>query len=171
MNPNVWDLPLDPDFHQPLTGLLYGQIRDAFQNLQRLVADMTQAELEYRGPSGQLNSPAMLINHLRLNDQLFLYLFHRQAFPEAFRRSFYAPEGGLPVVTGRPQAELLSEYAAVLQELKAHLLTLTDQDLATPFFMNERRDVTARQALWHMAEHSMLHQGHIRWLKNWARGK
>lgn len=165
----VWDLPVDPELTQPLIAQLYGQLTDAFANLKALVGDMTQEELEYRGPDGNLNSTATLIRHLAMTDQLFLYRFRGEELPEEFVAAFYMPDHSLPVITGRSQKELLTECTAVREQIKAFLKTRTDADLCQELYMNPRRNVTPRQALWHMAEHSMLHQGHIRWLKTWYR--
>ncbi|HVB10708.1 MAG TPA: DinB family protein [Bacillota bacterium] len=157
----------------PQVALLFAGIAEAYRRLKRQVSDMTQAELEYRGPSGDLNSTATLIAHLAYVDLTYLHSLKGEKVPPDLDRAygpFQDETGHLPEVRGKSAAELLERYAVVQDMIRSYLAPLTAADLErTQPSWNPQDQRTTRWLLVHMAWHSAYHQGHITWLKAWAR--
>lgn len=168
-----YDLQPDPAM-TPLVGILHATIEDAFQRLKELVSDMTQAEYDYKGPSGRSNSSSQLVRHLVYVDIRWLYRIRGEQIPGELEERFgpFRDEHGLlPASRDRSPAEMLREHAEILSELRAACRALTDADLDRRYIVSGGAEVTLRWGLWHIADHSRFHQGHIAWLKSWARGE
>jgi uncharacterized damage-inducible protein DinB len=168
-----YDLKPDPGM-TPLVGLLHAMVTDAYARLKALVSDMTQAEYDYKGPSGRMNSTSQLVRHLVFVDIRWLYRIRGEQIPpelEARFGPFRDEQGRLPASQGRSPGEMLAEYEEVLAQLRSACLGLTDDDLNRRYVVSGGAEVTLRWGLWHMADHSIFHQGHIAWLKRWARGE
>ena len=67
-------------------GPAHAQVADAFGRLQRLVGDMTQAELEYAGPMGDRNSTASVLARLAHVDLTWLCHLQGREAPAASGR-------------------------------------------------------------------------------------
>lgn len=166
--------PETADIREPMLRLLFGQMEYAFKSLFFLVEDMTVAELDYRGPSGTLNSTAMLLRHLAIIDLWWLHAFKGEPIPPELSER-YGPleneEGKLSEISGESLTALRSNYTHVHALLRAYVKSLTDADLDRPVRLGDQTETSVRWGLWHLAEHSMMHQGQIRWLRAWARNQ
>jgi uncharacterized damage-inducible protein DinB len=56
-----------------IIGLLHATVSDTYLRLKELVRDMTQEEIDYKGPNGDLNSTAQLLRHLAVVDLHWVY--------------------------------------------------------------------------------------------------
>jgi hypothetical protein len=56
-----------------IVGLLHATVTDTYLRLKELVRDMTQEEIDYKGPNGDLNSTAQLLRHLAVVDLHWVY--------------------------------------------------------------------------------------------------
>lgn len=161
-----------PGHRSPVAALLQGQIDYTYQNLRKLAGDMSSDELEYQGPDGTLNSTGTLIMHLANADLTWLYRLQGMTPPLEVRARFgpaRQPGKRLPEIHGYSAAQLLDLYGEVQAQLQQYTRTLTDEDLAQVVWRTDEYEATARWGLWHIAEHSNFHQGHIIWLKAWVR--
>lgn len=159
-------------FTEPQLSLLFGQIESAEQWLTWLIEDCTPAELTYRGPAGDRNSIATLVLHIAGCNLKWLYeLFQREPVPAPLRERFlfHDDDGPMPEMTGYSADQLLALHRESVARLREYLLTLSDGDLDRRISMGPDMEATVRWGLWHLAEHSMLHQGHMRWLRLWFR--
>lgn len=152
----------------PVLGASYAQLENAFKRLTRLVEGMSQEELEFTGPPGSRNSTATLLAHIALTDRVYLGCITGQmpAEPDPIFGAYEDEQGNLPTVTGIAAKDLLSRQRLVLDMVREYLQTLTDADAGRPVavpWWPER--ATLQYVLWHMAGHSMHHQGQIVRLK------
>lgn len=145
------------------------QIENAFLRLSNLVKESPQAVLDYRGPAGSVNSIAMLITHLAVVDNDYLHEIMGVPCTEeedAFYGPYHDENGRIPLVTGRSAEELLAHYRGVIDNLRNYLLTKSDEEATRPVKVAWwPEQATVRYILWHLAAHSMLHQGQISRLK------
>ena len=159
-----------PDL-SPALSVPYGLVEDAFRRLTGLVRGMRQAELEYPGPAGNVNSTATLLAHLARTDLDYLYCIIGAPVPaelEAEYGPFLAADNNLPPVTGKTAAELLANYRRLLDRVRDYLRTQTEADALRPVQVPWWQERAAlRYVLWHMAGHSLFHQGQIRRLQIW----
>lgn len=157
---------------EPHLALLFGQVETAERFLVWLTQRCSQEEMEYRGPAGDRNSIATLILHIAGCNLMWVYpILQDRPVPEELQGRFILHEGDgpMPAVVGLPAAELLDRHRESVAHLREYLLTLSDADLDRTVSMGPEVEATIRWGLWHIAEHSMLHQGHIRWLRLWYR--
>lgn len=161
-----WDLHSNR-ITAPMLSTMFGQMQNAFMRLGWIVSDLTQEELEYRGPNGDLNSIATLLWHIPCADAGWLYLARGQEIPDEYTEE--GPDGNLPVITGRTAQELLDRYQVILDQWEQYLMTQTDDDLHRPIQHAPEAVATLRWALWHVAEHNIGHQNQMVWLKRWVR--
>lgn len=164
--------PLSSQFTEPQLSLLFGQIEMAQQFLTWLIRRCPPSELEYRGPAGDRNSIATMVLHIAGTNLQWVYkLFLNQPIPDHLKERFLFHDGEsvMPEVTGLTADELLARHQESVEHVRQYLLTLTDADLDRRVSMGPNADATFRWGLWHLAEHSMLHQGHMRWLRLWYR--
>lgn len=160
----------------PHLGVLWGQIQDACRRLEELVSKMSQEELEYRGPVGKDNSTAALLAHLALSDLNYAKRFPGVEVPDSVAATFGPARddaGMLPDVKGQPAAALLDRIRQAQAYQKQWVDRARDADLDTVVPIFRGNESSMRWLLWHVAGHSMLHQGHIRTLqRHWQeRGK
>lgn len=157
----------------PALALPLGEIEVAFRRLTNLVKDLPQAALDYRGPDGTLNSVAMLIAHLTVVDVGYLHAIMGTPVPPELAEAvgpYHDEQGRIPLVEGRPAAELLAQYGRVIDLVRAYLKTKGDDEAARPVTIGWwPQPATVRYVLWHMASHSMFHQGQIARLLAWYR--
>lgn len=149
----------------------FSQLEHAFRRMTRVVQDMSQEELEYTGPADNINSTAMLIAHTTCTEIGFLYTIKGEEVPpdvEAAYGPYMTADGTLPKVSGRSAEELLERHRQVQGMVRAYLSSLSDADatreVKIPWWSDS---ATVRYVLWHMAAHSMFHQGQIARLREW----
>lgn len=71
-------------------------------------------------------------------------------------------------MTGKTAAELLANYRRLLDRVRDYLRTQTEADALRPVQVPWWQERAAlRYVLWHMAGHSLFHQGQIRRLQIW----
>ena len=151
--------------------LLFGQIDYARKSLFWEIEEMTTDELDFRGPEGTLNSTAMLVRHLMAIELWWLHAFQKKPIPTEVLDQFgplEANDGRIPFVSGLTAPDLLSQYVRVHAMLREYVWALTSADLDRVITLSDEMETTVRWGLWHLAEHSMLHQGQIRWLRAWS---
>lgn len=146
----------------------FGLIENAFHRLTNLVKDMAPDALAYKGPAG-VNSTAMLLRHLAYTDLAYLHEIMGKPIPQDLDHAlgpYITEKGTLPEVTGLTAAELLEQYQQVIDMTREYLQTLLEEDatraVSIPWWS---QPATVRYVLWHMASHSMIHQGQIARLK------
>lgn len=149
----------------------FGLIENAYTRLTRLVHDMSLEEADYVGPAGNGNSTATLIHHLAVTDLEYLHCIKGEAIPEEFMAA-YGPDrtkdGRLSVVTGQSVDQLLTSYRHVIDMVHDYLQTRTEADATAPVTVPWWPEpASVRYVLWHMAGHSMFHQGQIQRLREW----
>lgn len=157
----------------PALGEPFSLMEDAYRRLTRIVQGMSQEELEYTGPAGNVNSTAMLIAHLSYADLMYLHLIKGEPVPpelEAEFGPFETEEGLLPPVSGKTAAELLSRGQRMLEMVREYLQTLPAEaamrEVHVPWWP---QPATLRYILWHVAGHSRFHQGQIARLQGFYR--
>lgn len=156
----------------PIAGMLYSAVAQNNQRLQLAVYGMSQAEADYKGPDSGYNSTAQLIRHLTYVDLNWVYRMRGEPLPHSLQAK-YGPmidaDNRLPMVTGMPLSELLSNYEAVLTMLKNICTELTDAELdkVVAFGHHNEKQATIRWGLWHIADHSRYHQAQINQLRKW----
>ncbi len=153
----------------PALAVAMGQIQNAFNRLTRLVKEMDQPALDYRGPEVTANSTAMLIRHLAVVDLEYLHQIMGRPQPQELTERYGPGEdenGQIPVISGRPATELLAEYEQVIEMVHEYLRGKDDaeatREVQIPWWP---QPATVRYVLWHMAYHSAFHQGQISRLK------
>jgi uncharacterized damage-inducible protein DinB len=153
-----------PDVPAAFSGPM-GQIENAFKRLTNAVKEISQAELEYLGPAGNKNAIATILGHLALTDIVYLHAIMGVPEPPELQQEFgpyFEPDGTLPKVAGKTAAELLERYQGVIDRIRDYLKTQTDSDAERVVKVAWwSQPATVRYVLWHIAGHSMLHQGQI----------
>ncbi|HLO01618.1 MAG TPA: DinB family protein [Symbiobacteriaceae bacterium] len=146
-----------------------GQIENAHLRLARRVQEMSQAEVDFTGPAGNVNSTGMLLAHIALTDWVYLQCIKGETVseePHPVLGPHEDAQGNLPAVSGVPVADLLARLAGVREEIRAYLQTCTEAEaqraVKVPWWPEE---ATVRYVLWHMAGHCMNHIGQIDRLK------
>ncbi|MGE5673582.1 MAG: DinB family protein [Mycobacterium leprae] len=161
----MWDIA-SPDLPAALA-VPFGLVENAFRRLSRHVQGMSQSELEFTGEG--VNSTAMLLAHLAFVDMEYLHCIKGVSVPADLEAEYGPVEtesGTLPVVTGLSAAQLLERYRRVIDMIRAYLQSQTDADAVRPVQIPWWPEpATVRYVLWHMAAHSMHHQGQIVRLK------
>jgi uncharacterized damage-inducible protein DinB len=114
---------------------------------------------------------AMLLAHLALTDLYYLHCIMGVPVPPDLEAEYGPAEaetGTLPVVTGQTAVDLLMKYQRVIDMARNYLLTQTDADAVRAVTVSWWPEpATGRYVLWHMAGHSMFHQGCIARLRAW----
>lgn len=149
----------------PALAIPFGLIENAYRRLTTQTQSMTQEELEFAGPPGNVNTTATLIGHLAQVDLEYLHAIKGEPVPPDLAAQ-YGPyqdeQGRLPKVTGKSAADLLAHYGQVIELIHTYLTTQTDADAARPVTIPWwPQPATVRYVLWHMASHSIFHQGQI----------
>lgn len=164
--------PRSEAFADPQMSLLFGQVEQAQQWLIWLIQGCEREKLEYRGPAGDRNSIATLVLHIAGCNLHWVYrMFQEQPVPSDLQRRFvlHDGEGPMPEISGLTAAEHIERHRESVRHVKQYLLTLSAPDLDRKVTLGPDLEGTFRWGIWHLAEHSMLHQGHIRWLRLWYR--
>lgn len=152
----------------PQVALLFGQIKSAHWRLRELVSEMSPAELAYAGPTGRENSTLTLLQHLSEADLDMSIRYAGVEAPPALQAEFGPrrdEKGFLPAARSSEAGVYLARLEQVHGLLRERLAALSDADLSREIKTLDGVGMTLRFGLWHMAEHSMMHQGQIRVLR------
>lgn len=159
----------------PSLAVPFGLVEDGFRRLTNLVKEMSLEALEYQGPQGEVNSTATLLAHLAAVDLDYLHVIMGVPVPEELNAEYgpYETEDGrLPVVTGQKVSDLLARYERVLELGRGYFRSRPESEAERPVSIPWwPQPATVRYVLWHMAGHSMFHQGQIRRLQLYHAGK
>ncbi|MCR8656665.1 DinB family protein [Paenibacillus endoradicis] len=167
----LYDLQGEPNM-TPIVGILYSTVKENSQRLQLITNDMTQEEVDYKGPNHEFNSTAQLLRHIMYVDLNWVYRIRDIPLSQLLI-SQYGPmidaNNRLPMIEGKSLNTLMSEYEIVLITLKNACTQLIDDDLGkiVTFGHGNEKQATIRWGLWHMADHSRYHQAHINQLRKW----
>jgi len=141
----------------------------AYRRVTGVVQGREQGAFDYLGPGGDVNSAAMLIAHLAVTDLEYLYRIIGTQAPGELQElvgPYQDAQGRLPVVSGRSPAEMLARYGKIIDLIRDYVKTLADE--VAPRTRGGPRGPqpgTLRYGSWHMAPHSLFHQGQIARLK------
>lgn len=157
-----------------IVGMLYSAVKENYQRLNCITKDMSQEEVDYKGPNNEFNSTAQLIKHLLYVDLNWVYRIQGQSLPQALIEKYGPMIDGnnkLPMVKGISLNTLMSNYEDVITILKETCAEITEADLdkVVTFGHENEKQATIRWGLWHMADHSRYHQAHINQLRRWYR--
>lgn len=155
----------------PALSQSWAQVEDAFRRLTSRVKEMSQEELDFKGPPGNPNSTAMMLAHMAPVDLEYLHIIMGRAVPPDLAAEIgqaFESDDSLPRVKGKPLSELMATCRRVLDMGREYLRTQTDADaerlVKVPWWPEP---ATVRYVLWHMAAHSNNHQGQIDRLRAW----
>lgn len=160
---------------EPIVGMLYSAVKENSKRLQFITNGMSQIEVDYRGPTNNLNSAAQLIRHIMYVDLNWVYRIKDQPLPRSLKEQ-YGPmidqDNKLPMIKGKSRNTLISEHESVVDMLKEICIDLTDADLErrVRFGHDNEKQATIRWGLWHIADHNRYHQAHINQLRKWFKG-
>ncbi|WP_230126265.1 DinB family protein [Bacillus sp. CECT 9360] len=153
---------------KPIIGMLYSMVASNYERLKTIVADITQEELDYKGPNQKYNSIAQLIRHLAYVDLNWVFRIKGDSMPKSLEEK-YGPmldeKNELPFVAGITSETLLTEYDKVFRMLTAVCFQLTDNHLNNKVEYEDGKEATVRWGIWHMADHNRYHQAHINQLR------
>ncbi|MVO98283.1 DinB family protein [Paenibacillus lutrae] len=155
-----------------IVGILYSAVKENSQRMQLITVEMSQEEVDYKGPHNNLNSTAQLIKHIMYVDLNWVYRLKRQPLPLSLKEQFgpmIDTNNKLPMIKGTSLRTLITNYEGVLEMLKDACIRLTDADLdiVVHFGHENEKRATIRWGLWHMADHSRYHQAQINQLRKW----
>jgi hypothetical protein len=141
----IYDLHADPSM-SPNIGLLHAMVVYNFQRLKRLVEGMTQDEIDYKGPHGELNSIAQLLRHLAVVDLHWVYRLQSASVPSELLEAFGPmndEDGKIPLIKNVSLQTLLDEYMQIQEMFRGVCLKKTDDDLdeVVPFENGNRATV------------------------------
>ncbi|MEH6942754.1 DinB family protein [Bacillus sp. JJ722] len=155
---------------EPIVGMLYSAIDHNYFRLKSIIADMSQEELDYKGPNQQYNSTAQLIRHLAYVDLNWIFRIKGEPVPK-FLEDKYGPmldkNNEIPLIYGVSLERILFDYDEVFTMFKSICSQLNDQQLNTTVDYENGAIATIRWGIWHIADHNRYHQAHINQLRNW----
>ncbi|SEB22540.1 DinB family protein [Bacillus nitratireducens] len=167
------DLEMDKEMH-PTVALLYATVKDTYKRLNILVSDITQEELDYKGPSENLNSIGQLLKHLSVVDLHWVYRLKNEPIPTNIQLDYgpmINPNGKLPSVNNVSINELIKAYDRVQEMFHLECTRLSEDDLNQVVSYENGKQATIRWGIWHIADHNRYHQAHISLLKKIYREK
>ncbi|WP_277926468.1 MULTISPECIES: DinB family protein [unclassified Bacillus cereus group] len=169
----VIDLEMDKEMH-PTVALLYATVKDTYKRLKILVSDITQEELDYKGPTENLNSIGQLLKHLSVVDLHWVYRLKNEPIPTNVKLEYgpmIHPNGKLPSVNNVSINELITAYDRVQKMFHLECTKLSEDDLNQVVSYENGKRATIRWGIWHIADHNRYHQAHISFLKKIYREK
>jgi hypothetical protein len=114
----------------PIVGILYTTVESNYTRLKSIVANMSQEELDYKGPNENDNSTAQLIRHLAYVDLNWVYRMKGESIPKLLEEK-YGPmldeNHIIPLIYGVPLQKLLSDYDKVFTMFTDVCMELTDE--------------------------------------------
>lgn len=163
------DLKGEPKM-DPIVGMLYSTVNGNYKRLKSIVADMSQEELDYKGPNHKYNSTAQLIRHLAYVDLNWVFKIKDVPIPKILEDK-YGPmldeNNEIPLIYGISLERLLSDYDTVFNMFKSICFQLTDSQLNKTVNYEDGKTATIRWGIWHIADHNRYHQAHINQLRKW----
>ncbi|MFD1067984.1 DinB family protein [Oceanobacillus locisalsi] len=159
-----------PSKMDPVVSMLYGALENNYHRLKTIVADMSQEEIDYKGPEQKYNSTAQLIRHLAYIDLNWFYRIKGGSIPEELENK-YGPmldeNNEIPPIYDVSLKKLLSDYDEVFDMLQSICYQLKDNQLNTIVHYEDGKEATIRWGIWHLADHNRYHQAHINQLRKW----
>ncbi|MCL6444002.1 MAG: DinB family protein [Alicyclobacillus sp.] len=149
----------------PVVRLLHGAVTYNFERLKRVVAGLSQEQIDYRGKTCDSNSIAQLLRHLAVVDLHWVYRLQSKDVPLDLYEHFgpmYDSDGKLPRIHNVPLHVLLAGYAKVQDMLLELCRTFADSDLSKIVPFENGNSATVRWGIWHVADHGRHHQAHIK---------
>ncbi len=154
----------------PIVGMLFSMVKENYHRLKSIVGEMSQEEIEYKGPNQGYNSIAQLLKHLAYVDLNWVYRIKGQSIPPKLEEK-YGPmineKGELPHVANCSLETLINQYEEVIEMLKTECYRLTDNELNKLVEYETGKKATIQWGIWHIADHSRYHQAHINQLHKW----
>ncbi|MBM7362397.1 DinB family protein [Priestia taiwanensis] len=159
---------------EPIVGMFYSTVEGNCRRLLSMIADMSQEELDYKGPNQTYNSTAQLIRHLTYVDLNWVFRIKNESIPALLEKK-YGPlldeNNEIPSIVGISLKQLLSDYDEVFHMFKSVCMQLTDKHLNTIIPYENDASATIRWGIWHIADHNRYHQAHINQLRKWYKEK
>ncbi|NGY88694.1 DinB family protein [Bacillus megaterium] len=164
------DLKLDSEMEQTVA-LLYATVADTYKRLKGLVKGVEIEELNYTGPTGDMNSIGQLLKHLAVVDLHWVYRFRGQPIPLEIKKRFgplLDSYGKLPTISKNTTfLELMRNYEAVQKLFCFECRNLSNKDINKVVVYEKDKKATIRWGIWHIADHSRYHQAHIALLRRY----
>ncbi|MBX9955638.1 DinB family protein [Peribacillus simplex] len=153
-----------------VTGILYSMVDGNYKRLKSIVANMSQEEIDYKGPDRKCNSTAQLLKHLAYVDLTWVYRIKDEVMPLDLEEK-YGPmldeNNQLPQLKGISLDVLLNDYDDVINMIKSLCCQLTDKQLNQLVDYENGNEATIKWGIWHIADHNRYHQAHITQLRKW----
>ena len=153
-----------------VTGILYSMVDGNYKRLKSIVANMSQEELDYKGPNQKYNSTAQLLRHLAYVDLTWVFRIKDEVIPLDLEEKFgpmLDENNLLPQLTGISLDVLINDYDDVIRMIKSLCYQLTDQQLNQQVEYENGYEATIKWGIWHIADHNRYHQAHISQLRKW----
>jgi uncharacterized damage-inducible protein DinB len=155
---------------EPIVGMLFSMVDGNYRRLKSIVADMSQEELDYKGPNQKYNSTAQLIRHLAYVDLRWVYRIKGEPVPKMLEEKYgpmFDENNQIPFIYGISLETLLTDYDDVFNMFKSVCYQLTDSELDKIVEYENGKEATIRWGIWHIADHNRYHQAHINQLRKW----
>jgi uncharacterized damage-inducible protein DinB len=159
----LYDLNPTPGM-TPTIGLLHATVTHNYLRLKRIVAGLTQEEIDFKGPQDEWNSIAQLLRHLTVIDLHWVFRLQSSEVAAELQTRFGPmrdKDGKLPTVKNISLTTLLEEYDQIQEMMREVCLNKTDADLSQVVSFEKGKIATVRWGIWHIADHSRYHQAHI----------
>jgi hypothetical protein len=138
-------------------------LKEYWPRLRTCVEPLTQEQI-WRRPNPACNSIGNLILHLNGNVTQWVVAPFNQQEDKRDRPAEFAAEGGLTA------AELLEKLDATMEQARAVLMRLTEQDLLASYEI-QGYHVYGLDAVYQVVEHFGLHYGQISYITKSLSGK
>ncbi|WP_194842147.1 DinB family protein [Gracilibacillus salitolerans] len=165
----VSNLKVEMDMDRTV-GMLYAMVDENYHRLKKIVAGMSQEEVDFKGPSKKYNSTAQLLRHLAFVDLNWVYRIKEEEMPLNLMEK-YGPmldeNNQLPLIKGISLDVLLKDYDKVINMMKNACYQLTDKQLNQVVEYGNGKKATIQWGIWHIADHNRYHQAHINQLRKW----
>ena len=165
----ILDLRGEPEM-DTVTGILYSMVDGNYKRLKSIVANMSQEEIDYKGPNQEYNSTAQLLRHLAYVDLTWVYRIKGGVMPLDLEEK-YGPmldeNNQLPQLKGISLDVLIHDYDDVIGMIKSLCHQLRDKQLNQTVEYENGNEATIKWGIWHIADHNRYHQAHISQLRKW----
>ncbi|WP_420370970.1 DinB family protein [Gracilibacillus saliphilus] len=153
-----------------LVSILYAMVDENYQRLKTIVADMSQEEVDFKGPEQKYNSTAQLLRHLTFVDLNWVFRIKGESIPLELlvkHGPMWDDNGHIPEIKGISFDILVKDYDDIMSMLKSACLQLTDKQLKQIVNYGNGKQATIQWGIWHIADHNRYHQAHINQLRKW----
>ncbi|WP_332274584.1 DinB family protein [Bacillus velezensis] len=165
----ILDLKGEPHMDH-VVGMLYSAVNENYSRLKTIVSDMSQEEIDYKGPNQKYNSTAQLIKHLAYVDLCWIFRIKGEPVPKELEEK-YGPmldqNNEIPFISGVSLKQILSDYDEIFSMFKSVCYQLTDNQLNHTVDYEAGKLATIQWGIWHIADHNRYHQAHINQLYKW----